>query len=230
MALLTGHLRFLLEMLLSLALLVEYFETSSLDSSVLTSLRYFCLVHIRRFCLEDAFILGRFCQVLFETLLSSFILRRFCRVLFWDTSGSEMLLSWIILRHFWLGDASILNYFETLLAQGCFHHLLYSFSSFSSLFFFFFFFFSSFFFFSLGSRCAPTFMRRAPYAYRHTPIVMWRTPLWLQLHIPSSFQILHSCLFIFFYFLPFSKHSSVPFPSKTPNLSHSSSCLDAQVL
>ena len=200
MALLTGHLRFLLEMLLSLALLVEYFETSSLDSSVLTSLRYFCLVHIRRFCLEDAFILGRFCQVLFETLLSSFILRRFCRVLFWDTSGSEMLPSFTLLFFF-----------------SFFFFLLFSF-------------FSSFFFFSLGSRCAPTFMRRAPYAYRHTPIVMWRTPLWLQLHIPSSFQILHSCLFIFFYFLPFSKHSSVPFPSKTPNLSHSSSCLDAQVL
>ena len=73
-------------MLLSLLLLAEYFEAFSPDASILTSLRHFYLVHLRQFYLEDAFILGRFCRVLFETLMSSFILRRFCQVSFLDAS------------------------------------------------------------------------------------------------------------------------------------------------
>ena len=73
-------------MLLSLLLLAEYFEAFSPDASILTSLRHFYLVHLRQFYLEDAFILGHFCRVLFETLMSSFILRRFCQVSFLDAS------------------------------------------------------------------------------------------------------------------------------------------------
>uniref|UniRef100_A0A2N9GUC3 Aminotransferase-like plant mobile domain-containing protein n=1 Tax=Fagus sylvatica TaxID=28930 RepID=A0A2N9GUC3_FAGSY len=57
-----------------------------------------------------------------------------------------------------------------------------------------------------------------------------RAPLWLQLHIPNGFRILHLWLFIFFSFLPLSNQFLVPFPSKTGNPSHSPSCLDAGVL
>ena len=135
-----------------------------------------------------------FDSIYLKTLLSRFILRRFCRVSFWDASiefHSKTLLSW---------DASSSIYL------GRFYRV-----SFSSIFFF-------FFFFSLGSRHVPILTRCAPHAYKCAPVMRWHAPLWLQLHILGSFRILHSHRFIFFSFLLFSKHFSMHFPSKTPNL------------
>jgi hypothetical protein len=41
--------------------------------------------------------------------------------------------------------------------------------------------------FSLGSRHAPIFTRRAPHVYRRMPVIRWRAPFRLLLHIPGSF-------------------------------------------
>jgi hypothetical protein len=102
-ALLIGHLRFLLEILLSLKMLISsYFEMLlSWDTSSLRLIRrcfylemLLARFYSRRFCLEDTSIWD-----FMETLLSSFHLRCFYH---------ETLMSWISWRHFYLEDASIM--------------------------------------------------------------------------------------------------------------------------
>ncbi len=144
----------------------------------------------RHFCLEYASI-----EFHSETLLSSFILRRFYWVSFWDASiefHSETLLA----RFFYLEMLLSEFYVDAFVLNMLLSDLLEDASVLNS------FFFS----FSLGSRRVPVFMWRVLHMHWRMPVVMWRAPLCFQLHILGSFQILHSCPFIFFGFSPFLEH------------------------
>ena len=230
-------------MLLSLALLAEYFETFSPDASIFSASYW---------------------------VFWDFFSRLFCLILFWDASvefHSETLLSWrcfypnfmemfLSWRRFYLNFMETLlswrcfylNFMETLLSRKCFYPngdvfvsrmLLSEFhgDTFVSKMLL-----SEWRHFCLGDASIwiswrhfcledasiqmETFLSQRCFHL----IVKRHAPLWLQLHIPNDFRILHSRLFIFFSFLLFLEHFSMPFPSKTPNPSHFLSCLDTWVL